>query len=414
MSTRSGGKQRARSILSSGARIADAGNGAPGGGYDASSHDLSRSSKRRFSRITYRTDRLPRLTRPALGGGGAKYEFTREMTRHINKLVILATTLIMACSAPCKQDAGILLDETQVVQTQTAAPVASMWARLDATRQAYATVQSLATATVGPSPSPTVDYPVLLDEREFRDYTIRIYQNSGVGSFEIYRAGERVYAYAAPQAFWLESPHKEQVEVDRIAVGRDITGDGKANLVVEHWTGGAYCCYYFYVFQIDEQFKHIATLDGHRLSVPMNFVDLDEDGALEFVTRDWTFECWRTSCAGSPAPEVVLRYEEGTYQLACDLISKPIFSEDDLAALAQEIEKDPVWEENPPVVLWRYMLDFIYAGNAEQARQLIETAWPTDVPGKAGFWTEFLYLLSESPYWDELLECNPDLEAIGP
>jgi hypothetical protein len=337
------------------------------------------------------------------------------MKRHINKLVILAMTLIMACSASSEQDAGILPDETQVAQTQTAAPVASMWARLDATRQTHATVQSLATATLGPSPIPTIDYPVLLDEREFRDYTIRIYQDDGFGSFEIFRANERVYAHAAPQAFWLENPYKEQAEVDRIAVGRDITGDGRANLVVEQWTGGANCCHHFYVFEIDEQFRHIATLDGHNLSVPVNFIDLDEDGPLEFVTRDWTFECWRTSCAGSPAPEMILRYESGAYQLACDLMSKPALSENDLAALAEEIRKDRVWEgEIIPVALWKYMLDFIYSGNADQAHQLLAEAWPADVPGKARFWIEFLYLLSEGPYWDELLECNPDLIVIGP
>jgi hypothetical protein len=47
-------------------------------------------------------------------------------------------------------------------------------------------------------------------------------------------------------------------------MGRDITGDGKPNLVVEQWTGGVHCCTFFYVFEIADQLRYIATLDnGH-------------------------------------------------------------------------------------------------------------------------------------------------------
>ena len=328
-------------------------------------------------------------------------------------LVILI--FIGICVQCSQQTPDELPKATQIAQTQTAQPIATMWSRLNVTSVARATNYAL-TPSPTPSPVPTIAYsPILLTERTFNDYTLRIYKYDPVyAGFEIWQNTTRVHAYADVQIFWLEPPDKKESELAHIAMGQDITGDGKANLVVTYWNGGAHCCTFFYIFEIAEQFKPIAVLhNGHTWIDRENFVNLDEDPALEFVTQDWTFAYWRTCFAASPAPKVILKYNNETYHLACDLMSQPMPSQDELASIVQEILTAPEWQAPmPPVLLWKTMLDLIYTGHASAAKQLLADAWPTTMPGKEKFWVEFLSELSNSRYWDDLLVCSPDLVPI--
>jgi len=84
---------------------------------------------------------------------------------------------------------------------------------------------------------------------------------------------------------------------------------------------------------------------------------------------------------------------------------KPAPPEEELKKQAQEIQADPAWQEGrPPEKLWATMLDLIYGGHADMARQFLETAWPAGVAGKEPFWSEFQTQLATSPYWEALSE----------
>jgi hypothetical protein len=171
------------------------------------------------------------------------------MSPALRKLLVVKLLLIPIVVGICTECAQTIPDTSpnaiHIAQTQTAEPVATMWARLAITSETHTANQ---TWTPTPSPIPTIAYPILITEHTFQEYTIRIYQNSSWGNFEILSGTETVYKLANTQSFWLESPYKGQAELERIAMGQDITGDGKANLIVGHWTGGAYCCTYFQYF----------------------------------------------------------------------------------------------------------------------------------------------------------------------
>jgi len=250
----------------------------------------------------------------------------------------------------------------------------------------------------------------LQSQQRFGDYIVRIHRDmvNGNGSLEISKAGRRVYARTGHR-FGIGSIYEDEKKESLISIGTDITGDGQPNLVVSEWTGGAHCCCQFYVFEIGEAFRFLGVIDaGHGDG--SDFADLDGDANLEFVGCDWTFAYWYTSFADSPAPTIILRYSDGRYRFAMDLMRKPAPSAEALERGAAVIRRDKKeWErfDRPPSYLWGTILDLIYEGNENSAWQFFDLAWPKDVGGKKKFAREFRAQLKRSPYWPEVRQLNP-------
>jgi len=251
----------------------------------------------------------------------------------------------------------------------------------------------------------------------FKDYEVSTYYQPGpieetdkpsaemLTAVEIKQAGRRVYARkCVTREFLIADLHETRTPRERIAIGRDITGKGVPNLVISYWSGGAHCCYTAHVFEIGGRFRKIASLNAEN--GPLDFEDLDGDGALEFVFRDWTFAYWRTSFNYSPAPRVVLRFQNGAYRMAPDFMRKPPASNDLLKEKAQEVLKGDWTNERVPPELWRYMVELIYSGNAKQAWAFFDMAWRPGAPGKATFLKDFRSQLAKSPYWSEVAAMN--------
>ena len=188
----------------------------------------------------------------------------------------------------------------------------------------------------------------LKDRRRFRNYEVRIYQpRLGDGSLEVRRGGRRIYARVSEGGkFLIGELFESDTPKERIATGKDITGRGVPNLVVSEWTGGAHCCFSAHVFELGKHFRKIASLDaGHG---KLDFQDLDGDGSLEAILHDWSFAYWPRSFAESPAPRVILRFRDGRYQVAPDLMRKPPPPAADLAAKARMVRESGKWDPNEP------------------------------------------------------------------
>ncbi len=244
----------------------------------------------------------------------------------------------------------------------------------------------------------------LRDERDFGDYVVRIYREH-MSSFEILHQGIRVHSGEGFK-FRIGSIYEERKTNSLITMGADITGDGIPNLVISEWTGGGHCCYFFHVFELGEDFRHIQTIDaGH--SDLADFRDVNGDRALEFPLFDWTFAYWRTSFAGSPAPRVILKYNGEYFAPSADLMRQPGLTVEELVETARSFKSSEEWaSEPPPVELWSTMLNLIYTGNMEQAWTLFDLTWPEGVDGKDQFREEFKLRLARSPYWDAVFAFN--------
>jgi hypothetical protein len=248
-------------------------------------------------------------------------------------------------------------------------------------------------------------------ERVFGEYTLRmahVLDDKGSrGSLEIYRGGEKVYSLAGHRfSFGHVYSDEPTLDDELIAIGKDITGNGVPNLVVSEWTGGAHCCFLFHVYELGARFREVAVIDAGHGDFS-HFSNHDGVGALEFVTADWTFAYWRTSFAQSPAPQVILRFRDGAYELAPDLMKKPKPLQEVLQAEARRVRNDPSWSpRTQPPALWDHLLQLIYGGNGSLAREFLDKAWPLGIPGKEEFYQDFRSTLSQSPYYRALLELN--------
>jgi len=260
-------------------------------------------------------------------------------------------------------------------------------------------------ASAGPAFMP---HGELTDEQSVGRYTVRTYRSmaEGDGSFQVLEAGRRIYGQDG-WCFGIGDYFGPDTGADTDLVGRDLTGNGKLNLVMEEWTGGAHCDFIAYVLEIGDGCRLVAQIDG-RHSTPV-FRDLDNDSIPEVLVNDWTFAYWPTCFATSPAPRVVLRWSGREYQVAADLMWSPAPADGEFAARAALVCDSPHWgkrysRNGIPMDLFSYALDLMYAGHEDLGWRFIETAWPERFPRDTELLDEFRRHLASSEYWPAVRE----------
>lgn len=250
----------------------------------------------------------------------------------------------------------------------------------------------------------------LAAEAAFRHYTVRVYREPNpAGCFEILRDKHKLFNETGVLFQIGGSPEAADDPNALVRMGADVLGNGKPNLVLGHWSGGAGCCYRIEVFEIGSEFHKITEIDLRR-SADAEFADVDGDGRLELVAEDWTFAEWHAPLSDSPAPQVILRFRDGAFHLAADVMKKPVPRYSEFIAKVRQAQSSRGWENplDPPTQLWATMLDLIYSGNAAEARRFCDAAWPEDRAGKAEFWKEFRAQLAKSPFWADLKAMQSD------
>lgn len=189
-----------------------------------------------------------------------------------------------------------------------------------------------------------------------------------------------------------------------IAPGTDVTGDGTPDLVLLSFSGGAHCCFTLEVYALGQSFAKIAAVDGEN-SPPLL---QQREGEAAYVVElvDWTFAYWHAPFVESPSPLVYLRWSPDGYQPAPELMRAEPLSENDLERKVASLAKDMAEAGKPVPELWREMLTMIYKGQATQAFQLLNGAWPEDQIGRAAYLTQFGAQLGLSPYFPALITLN--------
>jgi hypothetical protein len=251
-------------------------------------------------------------------------------------------------------------------------------------------------------------------EARFANYLIRTYRwPDPEGCLQILKSGVVVYSLVSGD-FKIGNNFEGAAP---IPIGTDVAGAGKPTAIVTEWSGGAHCCYTLHVFEFSDEFREIARVEAGD-SDNANFVELNHDGSYEFEGHDWAFAYWRTCFLCSPAPRIVLKYREGHFRLAFDLMRTPNLSEEEFADTIESVRSDDEWSSRVapdcvqncgvPVALWKNMLDLMYGGHADLAWRLLDESWLTTKHGKAAFAGQFCKRLRSSQYW-------PDLKVmVGP
>lgn len=204
---------------------------------------------------------------------------------------------------------------------------------------------------------------------------------------------------------WISSHDSHQV----VPLGADMTGDGEPNVLVEAYSGGAHCCHSYYVYSVGQTFRRIQAFFPNDSS--MAFLNLDDDPALEAELYDFNFAYWKTSFASSPAPRVALKLRDGKYRFAPELMRRPAIPEPTLRREMWLLRTSEYWGSIDiypyHYKLWDIMLELIYTGHYDRARQFLDEGWPPGFPGKEQFRYEFFDCqLRRSDYWPGVAAMN--------
>ena len=225
-----------------------------------------------------------------------------------------------------------------------------------------------------------------------------------VGDFRVGVWMDRIPWASEPETLCVGGPGGPDVKIEGyrwdVRGGRDgaelfdFNANGVPEVWAEEWSGGAHCCLTACVVELDPKLgpRVIETLDAGAADT-VELRDVDGDGRPEVITYSGRFAYWKTSYAGSPAPEEVLAWRDGGFRLAPDLMVKPLPPAEELATEAARVRAllaaAPGEGAEDQPYLWWPMVDLIWTGHPAAARPFLDAAWPPGRAGKEEFWTKF-------------------------
>ena len=194
----------------------------------------------------------------------------------------------------------------------------------------------------------------------------------------------------------------------------DKTGDGVPDLAIEYYSGGAHCCYDMLFYELGKEVvmrRTLSTADSGVIPMRRN-----PKGGLRLRTADMSFAYWNISFAGSPAPVVILDFQNGEWRPNFSAMKRPAPSDAVLKKKAEAAKKllsaapytneDDYFEE----AFWGEMLDLIYSGNESAAWKYFDMVWREDKPGKEKFKSDFNEQLKRSQFWQMIIADTPRKE----
>ena len=220
-------------------------------------------------------------------------------------------------------------------------------------------------------------------ELTYQDYLFRLHDKTVMFEGRSLLLEQTLVVSKSGQEVFRKVGHRWYISDKHPKIGTDITGTGRPNVVIREYSGGAHCCTTNYIFELAEPFK---VIEIHSRDFPIRFKELDGRPGLEIILLDTIFLFWKTGLPDSPTPRVILRYGQGGYRIATDLIKAPPMNRKEMLRRAKEIRTSTLWGryECCPLDdrLLRVAVDLIYTGNAEQAREFADLAWPPSFPAR--------------------------------
>jgi hypothetical protein len=247
---------------------------------------------------------------------------------------------------------------------------------------------------------PVVDSPwppsVVERMERYGDYVVRVWKSLDEAAPSFYRVVTVDLGDARPVCVdWATGLGKLS--------GRDIDGSGYPNVIIESYSGGAHCCFETLVYDLAETLVPIGLPASPGGNAPGEFVDLDGDSVLEFQTCDDSFAYAYCSYAGSPCVPAVLVYDSGQRRYAPKSYAYPELYRDEIrldterAKLALTGGGDAGWDGTPKCDVLPLVLDYLYAGEPEAARDALETYYLFS--DRDAFRAEIEAAVGASPYY---------------
>jgi hypothetical protein len=188
------------------------------------------------------------------------------------------------------------------------------------------------------------------------------------GGVEILRNHRRVYSAYGPNPWIAEYGSKS-------VMGLDITGDRTPKIALTDQLGrqgGGFIV----LFDCGASFQKIAEIESWGKYPEL--LDLDGDGIPELIVSDNAFYHWPGCQDGEPMPEVILRWRNGSYVAAKELMYRPAPAAEALEATAAAIRSSLEWNTESlrvPPGLWTNAIALMYSGHEGLGWEFVDKAW---------------------------------------
>lgn len=258
---------------------------------------------------------------------------------------------------------------------------------------------------------------VTVDRYIFKSYKN---ENTGDACLQIIRDGRQIFKRTMGNDgyYVLGQRGQKDAGIPSIPNGTDLTGRGRPDMVVSFYTGGAHCCLFASVFELEPDFKLLGTIDAaHGDGSHFTIID----NRYYYSTEDWTFAYWNGSFAGSPAPMVFLAFiddanNQSGFHLALDNMRRPAPTDEEWQKALRDVRQELSLEKKNmfnflPQVLWKEILDLIYTGHSDLAWKFLNEIGPEAQKAPYPDLGAFCSKLKTSPYWRDL---EPTLRDTPP
>lgn len=278
-----------------------------------------------------------------------------------------------------------------------------------------------ATCTVDNPQKGIFAYPALISEHAtYQDYEFRVFDATSCdepifkqpSGLEILKDGKRLYTkigWSFSIGYLSAEEAEEPPDAVMIPPGTDITGEGKPELLITEWSGGAHCCYTFHLFRLAPEFKKIQSIDVKDAD-GSHFIRLAGQKGLIFNTADFSdFEYFPSSFATTPAGEVFLAYHGGKFSFYDAYMRAAPPTSDELATCEARFKTNPAWKDDgehlpQPERIWQYVTDLIYTGNESLAIEFLTKSWGGDKTSFNKFTAKYQQLLKTSIYYQQIIK----------
>jgi hypothetical protein len=182
--------------------------------------------------------------------------------------------------------------------------------------------------------------------------------------------------------------HDHGVEIDPVT-GSDLDGDGYPEAVLQGYSGGAHCCWTYWIVSLGKRPELRARIYNER---GIQFVESKPEGVYILVTSDGRFDYFdNLSHSSSPFPKIYLQFVRGKL-----IDVSPHFWNDyeeeirrwreqllpgDIASFRSRYKDDPAAFEELKCKILEIVLAYLQGGKSTEARRALGEMWPKeDIP----------------------------------
>lgn len=166
--------------------------------------------------------------------------------------------------------------------------------------------------------------------------------------------------------------------------GEDVNGDGLPDIVLEGFSGGAHCCWTYYIVSLG---RHPGLLVKFENETGAAFKVNPSIGRIEIHTGDGAFDYFESPHANSPIPDVYLRIDGNklvdiSREHIADYDNRILklnagISREDLAHFLQtKSEDEEIQWQNVKSDVISIIQAYLYSGRSREARVTLKKMWP--------------------------------------